>query len=174
MDSLKKFTNLKLNESDEIETPVEKTSEIVVKNYLKELCEMFEYWFENSRIKTRYELSDIKKDDDSTTIWTLDKTDGYIFRIKFYQYEPLGNIKKLEDINMKVDILSPSDESLLKTTEVIIKTDDINELYLRKKLRKLRKSIISKPKSRIDARRFKRNQGQSLRTQEQAKSRFNN
>lgn len=153
-------------ESDEIEITSKKTSEVLVKDFLRELEDLIRYWFENGRIKIKYTLEDIERDADTMTMWLSEKDeigDSKIdYRVKFIQIEPLGDIDKLERITLKIDALSPDLQDLLKTTQVEVKTKEINELYIRKKLRRLRKAIITKPESKADIKKFKRKQDDQL------------
>lgn len=150
-------------EPTEPEVP-KRNSAVVLKEFLEELRGHLIYWFKFGKISDILTAKnrDITKERRGLCIWAEDVEQEYMWKIKFLESEIQGKIEQVEKLLLSIDVYDYDRENLLKQKEIIIPIDKMNEDYLMKTIKEIKKSILKVPSKISDVKKFKEGEKDSL------------
>jgi hypothetical protein len=150
------------------EETTKRNAAIVLKELLWELRSNFIYWFhfgELSKILIA-EADDMTCAKRELCIWATEEDASgnvkYQWRIKILEAEQEGEVEKIERVRISFDVFDDSKQYLLSSTEKNIKLSRLNDDYVVGKIKKIKNTIIKKPKTQGDVAKFKGDQEERL------------
>lgn len=139
------------DKKDEIEIP-SRSSAVVTKEFFNELEKNILYWFKHGDLGKKYELVDIEQERRGVTIWFHELVEAGLeptemWRVKYFEVEPLGDIKNMERVMLSIDLYTYDKSQKLKQMEIDISVGKVKEKFLLKRLKRVKKKVIRDPKS---------------------------
>lgn len=166
MKNIKDFRQFTINESDEpIEAGDTSTSTqdplVAGKSFFRELHTHAKYWFTYGTLQKIGELEKDEMDSDKISLWVRDKNDDYLWKIIIRIADEISPSDKVEKLKVDLQLYDDTDK-LLRSTTTDTETKQMTEITMRRMLYRLRKSVIKVPKTKIDVKRFNKDEGENL------------
>lgn len=148
-----------------IEPEIQKrNSAVVLKEFLTELRGHIIYWMKYGDISNILTASnsDITTERRGICVWAEDVDEKYMWKIKFLEPETQGKIERIEKLLLAISVYDNNKENILKSKEIIIPIDDMNEDYLISAIKDIKGAILKVPKKVSDVKKFKKGEKDSL------------